>query len=178
MSMLSSVETGKMLQLAEFLESVPPRDFDLASWATRDAKEAIPPTVLFGLFTVEPGKPGCGFAGCAMGWAAHSKLFDGLYIDQTGQLIYKGAPSYSAADRLFGFDAENRKRRLYYSKAKTRWTNTAYFLFGPKRYDTNNPADVARRIRRMVAKIESRLARKAQPVQTGLRIVSSQKMSA
>jgi len=61
MKMLSKVDIERIYKLAHFLETVSSQDFDLTIWGTRV-------------------RDGCGFAGCAIGWAAYAKLFSGLVI--------------------------------------------------------------------------------------------------
>jgi hypothetical protein len=61
------MRADRLLKLADFLETVPPQAFDIKDWLTR--KPSGP----------EGNVPGeCGFAGCAVGWAAHQKMFDGF----------------------------------------------------------------------------------------------------
>lgn len=151
MKMLSAVEVGKMRTLADFLETVPPEDFDLGFWEERQAvaRIAIGPIVF---------REGCGFAGCAMGWASHQKLFDGLKV-KDDLLTYRGASDFKAAARLFGVTK-----------------NVAYFLFHESFYEGwAEPADVADRLRRFAAKVESRLARS---VPRSLRLVGHEAMAA
>ena len=130
---MNVVEVGRMRQLADFLETVPPKDFDLRAWQTRCP---IAPTML-GPFAWG----GCGFAGCALGWAAHSGLFLGLGVDRQGNLVYKGFANYRAVRHLLGI-----KQRA------------AWFLFGQEMYDreAQEPGDVAARIRRFADIVERR----------------------
>lgn len=87
------MDTGRLLALAEFLEtSVPESEFDMARWQNRafaPPTDGIPagPSSLFGLIPGSPEippNPGCGFAGCAIGWAAHSGIFPGLSLKRVG----------------------------------------------------------------------------------------------
>jgi hypothetical protein len=167
MSMFDHVETGRLTQLADFLESVPPADFNIHEWTER-AYEAPSPAEKFLFFTITPASPGCGFAGCAMGWAAHARLFPGLTL-QRGTPTFKGAMGYPAADKLFGLaPGTRRKMKLFVDRRGTiATTNTAFYLFGADQAYKHNPqpADVADRIRRFVAKVESRKARNAARVE-------------
>lgn len=43
----------------------------------------------------------CGFAGCAMGWFVHAKVFEGLTFNYDGYPRYGGEVGYEAAMRLF-----------------------------------------------------------------------------
>lgn len=150
MKQLARVEIERMRQFADFLETVPPREFDLNEWEAREATAAK--TMLFGLIKLEPA---CGFAGCAMGWAAHSNAFEGLILIE-GEPVYKGFGGYRAAQKLLGIKS-----------------NAAHFLFGPERYavDDPEPGHVAARLRKFADKVESRLKR-ARPSSLALRVVS------
>ncbi len=50
----------------------------------------------------------CGFAGCAMGWVAHRKMFRGFSLDYgyglgAGRVpVYQGEVNYAAVAKLFG----------------------------------------------------------------------------
>ena len=136
MKQLQQVEIARMRQLADLLLTVPPSQFDLKQW--RAMPETPAKTLLFRLIEIAPA---CGFAGCAMGWAAHAKLFDGLYIDDEGSLVYNGFEQYRAA--------------------------AAEYLFSPALYrqGKNEPGDVAYRLNRFANKVENRLKRAyAQPL--------------
>lgn len=143
MKQLSKVEIGKMRQLADFLETVPPDRFVIERW---EAQEELPAkTALFGLIELQPA---CGFAGCAMGWAAHSKLFPGLSLGYLPEfdfpsLFYKGATDFDAAAKLLGISERS-----------------AIFFFHPDRYKGYvDPDHVAQRLLRFADKVESRLKR-------------------
>lgn len=139
MKQLSKVEIGKMRQLADFLETVPVKDFDLSVWVQE--LEQPPTTYLFGLIQTDPG---CGFAGCAMGWAAHSELFDGLHLE--GWLIkYKGYTDLEATMKVFGIT----KRAVDY--LFTTW-------FYKTKFETE-PGHVADRLNRFADIVEARLKR-------------------
>lgn len=135
MKMLLAVKTDRMRELAAFLETVPPEDFDLAGWQTR---EAIDP-VKFGPFV---WRKGCGFAGCAMGWAAYSGKFPGLRIAEGKMLVYRGATSWKASQKFLGITEA-----------------LARFLFEETRYDDATPSDVAIRLARCADIIDARIAR-------------------
>jgi hypothetical protein len=118
------VNTERLLKLADFLETIPDKSFNIRQWVTRQADKP------------EGDVPGeCGFAGCAMGWAAHARLFDGLTIANDG-IIYGGRyPGMYAPVHLFGL-----------SLGHARW------MFDGPGYDNNpTPADVAHRIRAFIA---------------------------
>lgn len=139
MQQLSKVEIGRMRQLADYLETVPVNRFDLKEWEVEKYEPAK--TFLFGLIEIEPE---CGFVGCAMGWAAHSKLFAGLRIDEDGVLEYKGFAHFKAAAKVLGISKKN-----------------AEFLFAHEWYDKYHsaPGDVAARLRRFADRVESRIKR-------------------
>lgn len=139
MKQIALVETARLTALAEYLDNdVPATDFNLRTWRHRRPKERK--TILFGLIETDPG---CGFAGCAMGWAAHSGMFPGLTFDNDGRLIYSGTRNWKAAMVLMGIEQ-----------------NMAVFLFHPHRYKVNaTPQTVAKRIRRLVLKITAIRAR-------------------
>jgi hypothetical protein len=122
------IRTDRLLKLADFLETVPRKAFDISSWVS--SKATMP----------EGERPGdCGFAGCAMGWAAHAKLFRGLTMER-GYIIdypaYRGFDGFEAAMTLFSIgDSE------------------ATSLFDIGGYESRNPTPktVAKRIRKFVA---------------------------
>lgn len=149
---LETVETGKLLQLADFLETVPPEDFTLDCWQERAQKD---PTFWLGIF---PRDPGCGFAGCAMGWAAHSGLFPEFRLaavpstlergHKTLAPVYRGLVAWDAVEALFGISP---------------WI--ANHLFMDSSYGNYNgaasPGIVGRRVRRLVFLVEHFRAAKA-----------------
>lgn len=119
----------RLLKLADFLETVPRRAFNMDYWVAREA-------------TKPEGKaPGsCGFAGCAMGWAQHAKLFRGLELGESwvGEQTptFNGATGFEAAAQLFSIDHGNSR-----------------FLFGSDSYGAivnPTPKQVAKRIRKFV----------------------------
>ena len=140
MRQLQKVEIEKMRKLADFLETVPPEDFDLADWVEREQRD--PKSILFGLVILHPG---CGFAGCAMGWAAHSGIFPGLRLTHdSDDITYAGLIGFDAIDRLFRIGE-----------------NQGIFLFHRVRYQGHaDPGHVARRLRRFAEIVERRINRK------------------
>lgn len=118
----------RLLKLAAFLRTVPRKAFAIDHWVTTEATKPE---------GVRPGD--CGFAGCAMGWAAHAKLFRGLelnmFAEQPVEIRYKGEEGFSAAAKLFD---------IQYFEAKE--------LFSPNFYIglKGTPAQVAKRIERLV----------------------------
>ncbi len=137
MKQLQNVKVARMRQLANYLETVTPDQFDLSRWES----EAYVParTLLWGLIEIQPA---CGFVGCAMGWAAHSKLFPGLAITANGVLYYKGSSAFHAAAKVFNISIRS-----------------AEFLFTPEMYkdgDFTEPGVVADRLNRYADKVESR----------------------
>lgn len=139
MKQLSNVEIEKMRQLADFLETVPPEDFDLDGWVQRSGD---PSSVFFGLIK---RRSACGFAGCAMGWAAYTEFFPGLRLTRDKKdIAYAGFTGYDAIKALLGINE-----------------NQGYFLFSPNMYcDEAQPGHVARRLRLFAERVERRLARK------------------
>ncbi len=148
MKQLSSVEIGRMHQFADFLETVPPEDFDLTLWVERQQRD--PKSLLFGLIQRDPG---CGFAGCAMGWAAYSEVFPGLRLTRDAKdVTFAGFTGYDAAAALLGVG-----------------DNQAFFFFAPSSYEDAEPGHVAARLRKFAAKVERRINRQQRP---GLRVVA------
>jgi hypothetical protein len=120
-----------LLKLADFLETVPRKKFDMRSWQRSAADKP------------EGRRPGeCGFAGCAVGWAVHQRMFRGLKFipdwSWGGDLIphYNGQTEWRAITDLFliGYDE-------------------AFGLFGPQTGGT--PKQVAKRIRKFVKDLSS-----------------------
>ena len=150
MKQLDRVEIGKMRQLADFLETVPPNDFDLRVWEKRAARSRR--VALFGLIERDPG---CGFAGCAVGWAAYSGLFPGLtmsmntkdYKVAAREPVYRGQTNWAAVMRLLGLSK-----------------NFTHFLFSGDFYKTRaTPGMVADRLRAAADRIESLRTRGSVP---------------
>lgn len=110
------MRADRLLKLADYLETVPRDRFDMTDWSNM--------------------KTGCGFSGCAIGWAHHGKLFPGLAIrkkasDSFSVLHYRGETHLDAAALLFKIDSDS-----------------ADDLFGPAQIAT--PKQVAKRIRKFV----------------------------
>lgn len=125
----------RLLKLADFLETVPRSAFNISDWQTK-----------------EPTKPEgkrqgeCGFAGCAVGWAAHAKLFRGLKFQDNGFRhvpTFQGEEEWQAIGKLF--DITNGGPMGTQEEAE-------YLFYGP-RYPNRNPTpkQVATRIRMFVA---------------------------
>jgi len=101
MTMLDKVRTDRMRVLADFLVSDEVGEFDLRNWQTR----AFVPGRKFGPFVA---REECGFAGCAIGWAIHKRLFEGLRF-APGRLEFRGPDirlngyaGWDAINELFG----------------------------------------------------------------------------
>lgn len=92
----TKVHTDRLLKLAAFLETVPRKAFDIGPWEARPATKP------------EGDVPGdCGFAGCAVGWAAHAKLFRGFTIKhhEPSYTLEKGRVSgWRAVREVFKLD--------------------------------------------------------------------------
>lgn len=149
---ISEVNTANMYRMADMLDTIPAQDFNLALWVAR-----MPGRVqkFMGLFSTE-----CGFAGCAMGWAAHNKTFEGLKIynassEHRGVVLIDPsdpheniiASGFSAAVYLFGID--NRRAEWFFSTGG---------------YDGDGtPMMVADRLRRFAVKVDAIQARPKRP---------------
>lgn len=114
----------RLLTLAKFLRSVPEDKFDMSVWSADPA----PPTI------------GCGYAGCAMGYACGMPEFQqlGLECTPTGTPRFGVAHAYSAAADFFG---------ITYMDA-TQLFNPNDYLCASARI---TPAMVADRIEKLVA---------------------------
>lgn len=150
MTKISDVEVVRLKALADLLDDVPEKDFDLATWVGQEPREAV--TKFFGLVEVAPA---CGFAGCAVGWAIHSRLFPQLGFTPSlsddeilvpamysadGEMIARG---WDAVEKIFGIS-----------------DNMAHFLFMSDRYKVRASTEmVANRLRRLAAKVEAIRAR-------------------
>lgn len=120
----------RLLKLADFLATVPRRALVMYTWTARPA------------FQPEGDAPGeCGFAGCALGWAGHAKLFRDLKMDSRGipfvEVGRRKASGFDAAMIVFGID---------YGIASSLFGTACYNLAS-----NPTPARVARRIRHLVA---------------------------
>lgn len=91
-----TIRADRLLKLADYLETVPRKKFDMRFWKDEGA---------------------CGFAGCAIGWAAHGKLFRGLTIKGTSDLDfephYAGATRMAAVSLLFGISIVQAQNDLF-----------------------------------------------------------------
>jgi hypothetical protein len=151
MEQLPNVEIGRLTAIADMLDDVVEKDFVFDQWVSRLPKAAK--TTLFGLIET---RPACGFAGCAMGWAAHNKLFPGFAIERIALLHKDFEDQYMSLQ--YNVDGD-----IYYSNQAVQMLlkinhRTVWFLFSPgayKAYNLTTTTMVAQRIRRFVAKVES-----------------------
>jgi hypothetical protein len=133
MKQIANVEIIRLRAIADLLDDVQENQFDLKAWVTQRASPPI--TRFFGLIQTDPG---CGFAGCAMGWAAHVELFPD-FVFKSGKVHYRGLTDFHATAAVIGTN---------YSMAM--------YLFHPEHYRPNPTTTiVATRIRRFVTKIEA-----------------------
>lgn len=142
MKQIAAVELERCVALADLLETVPAKDFNMRGWVTQLPMQ--PQTMLYGLIKTNPG---CGFAGCAMGWAAVEGIFPDFYARTSGCLIYE------VDDQRFqNWDAVRAVMGLT--------PNMSHYLFAPNHYKTKaTPAMVADRVRRFANKIAAIRAR-------------------
>jgi hypothetical protein len=80
-----------LLRGADFLEKVPANTFDIDDWQASRASQTL---VFDGTFE-------CGFAGCAIGWMAHAKIFPGFTMG-CFEPAYGELRSWDAVEELFG----------------------------------------------------------------------------
>lgn len=133
---------ARLEQGAALLRKVPAENFNILAWERNSAHSK---------FTAD-NVGACGFAGCAMGWFANAKLFDGLEIVKTNHRVmvkYDFKYDYDAAVKLFDISID-----------------AALYLFSPEAYATEAgssdpsdlrqlpPAAVARRIEQFVAHVK------------------------
>ena len=135
------MRSDRLLKLADFLETVPEAAFNIQFWQKRAATKP------------EGERPGdCGFAGCAVGWAAHANLFPGFVMQHREEThdawpVFGEASSFDAVNDLFEFTNEEA------DAGRTSKVLAKYYLFSNGYYDTPpTPAIVAARIREFVAK--------------------------
>lgn len=120
----------RLLKLADFLETVPRKAFYIGRWVKSEKSRR------------EGRHPGeCGFSGCAVGWAAHGRLFRGLRLERSpiGGLYptYEGSSATGAINRLFQIDE----------------TDSLYLFFDQSYIEQKynpTPKQVAKRIRKFV----------------------------
>jgi hypothetical protein len=121
----------RLLKLADFLETVPAKSFSLGAWQLHPATKP------------EGKRQGeCGFAGCAVGWAVHAKLFRGLKFTEdeySPQPQYLGRYDWEAVAKLFDIETCGLT-----GEAEQLFMGTNY----PGRDAT--PKQVAKRIRELV----------------------------
>jgi hypothetical protein len=147
MTKLSEVRIDRLTKLADYLDTVPPEQFNIGVWQDKDYKE-------------------CGFAGCAVGWAINAKLFDGFefgrsLFHRSTVPTYERRSDWEAVARLFklrppsrrGAPADGLAIWLFHHKSYLR----GYKHLLVSEIKTITPAMVAARIRKLVQKIESRL---------------------
>lgn len=129
------MNTEYLLKLADFLDTVPDKSFDIQFWTFTKATKPEGAT---------PGE--CGFAGCALGWAAHAKLFRGLRLHEN-DIQYHDLLSYEAAAELFD---------ITYHEAFALFTSSVEMIPHRLRPNRETPKQVARRIRVFVKETISR----------------------
>jgi hypothetical protein len=109
----------RLLKMADFVLTIPKKEFDMEH---------------FGHET------DCGFIGCALGHAAHRRIFRGLRFEN-GNIVY--SPTPHGRKTRGGFDAA---RKLF----NIRFDNTMGLFFNHDLFRTDTRAQVARRIRKFV----------------------------
>lgn len=160
MKQIAAVELERFEALADLLDIVPAKDFYLRTWVR--SLPRIQTTKLFGLIETQRA---CGFAGCAIGWAAHEGIIPGLELSG-GTVIFKRndqktLDSWNAVMAAMGIQTQSFVQYLFYSDS----------------YKTEpGPRVVAKRLRRFIGKIEAIRARDrrkiAAPVQRKLELVA------
>ena len=125
----------RLLRLADLLDGVRPRMFNLGTWYTASEKR-------FGQYH-DSDNPDCRTVACAIGWAASDPWFRRrglrLVLGQCGytEPVFKTKRGWTACEHLFGLDPLN-----------------AVFLFMAECYSAEGrtqPRTVAKRIREFVA---------------------------
>ena len=129
------IRIDRLLKLADFLETVPRDAFNMSNWQTSEPSSP------------EGEMPGeCGFAGCAVGWAAHEKMFRHFKLQvkpghdfpipyYKPRILRRPLRGEAAVELLFGISS-----------------NAVDDLFMPHSYARNcdGPKQVATRIREFV----------------------------
>jgi hypothetical protein len=135
-----TLQTKRLLKLADFLDKLPRTAFDLSAWVASQPSRPEGKT---------PGS--CGFAGCAMGWAAHEKMFRGLKFDGD---IFDTTPIFEDKNgvRYIGFEAAEMIFGLPTNRDALYLFHMNYYPMGKSGHRDPTPKRVARRIRRYVAK--------------------------
>src|SRR6185295_6741186 len=100
MRLIDQVDTQKLHLLAGILDDVPAPQFNMAMWVQHLPHRPGYLARLLGSGTE------CGFAGCALGWAAFSGKFEGLRLvapseDNHGYVVFGGRTGYYAGAILF-----------------------------------------------------------------------------
>lgn len=139
------VDTAKLRKLADFLDTLPDDRFTLSNWGY--SKVVYGPRFTLGSLRIGKKPIGCGFVGCAMGWAAHEGLFEGLEFDISGLVTYGGEGGFSAAMKLFGI-SQRTAVHLFAQSSYRYWY-----------YKQITPAMVTSRMRRFADKIDARVKR-------------------
>lgn len=118
---------GRLLKLADLLETVDPSRFDMDRWHSGSR------------FNENKLKFGCGTTACAGGWACTIPSFKraGLYISGR-RPNYKGGLGFEALEDFFGITSRQSR---------------AIFLDSGYPYHVH-PIDVARKIKRLVRRAE------------------------
>lgn len=116
-----------LLKLADFLDKIPRDRFNLREWEDSEFVDNVSPF---------DGSFECGFAGCAVGWAAHANLIPGLTLrDSTVYYTKAGDDFPHEGFRAIAFALEITSQQ-------------ANELFHPRYYTvSHNPTIVAKRIR-------------------------------
>lgn len=127
------MRTTKLLQLASFLDDLPPKRFDMSQWCSHWGKREISPN------------SSCGTQACALGWATCCFKGEGLYLQ--GGCVYlqnTGALGWDAGAAFFGLT--DREANTLFSPANT--------TEGRSALDT--PKGKAKQIRALVRKERER----------------------
>jgi hypothetical protein len=136
------MKTDLLLKLADFLERIPPDRFYMEEWETDSAERNF------------DGTFDCGFAGCALGWAAHANLIYGLHMEDSSVHFHKWSDVWPEEFSIYeGFAAAMEAFEIDSTLAR--------HLFDPRQYPQSyskggksiriKPSDVAERIRIVVA---------------------------